>query len=147
MSAVIIDPVLDYSRETQTVTTKAADSLLFLIMFWGYKVEMILETHAHADHLTAASYLQSRLTLQQGGLKPLIGIGKRIGQVQKMFGGRYGVSKEEYDGVFDKLFDDDETFEIGTLKAKAIHLPGHTPDHMGYQIGSKSQGKHLPPQR
>ena len=143
MTAVIIDPVLDYSRKTQTVMTKAADSLLSLTMFWGYSVDMILETHAHADHLTAASYLQSRLTLQQGGHKPLIGIGKRIGQVQKMFGKRYGVSEKEYVGVFDKLFEDDETFTIGTLKAKAIHLPGHTPDHMGYHIGSKSKGRYL----
>jgi glyoxylase-like metal-dependent hydrolase (beta-lactamase superfamily II) len=99
---------------------------------------MILETHAHADHLTAASYLQSRLALQQGGHRPLIGIGKRIGQVQRLFGERYGILREEYEDVFDKLFEDDETFEIGTLQAKAIHLPGHTPDHLGYHIGSES---------
>ena len=99
---------------------------------------MILETHAHADHLTAASYLQSRLALQQGGHRPLIGIGKRIDQVQKWFGQRYGVPENEWKGMFDKLFDDDEAFEIGNLKAQAIHLPGHTPDHMGYYIGGKA---------
>jgi glyoxylase-like metal-dependent hydrolase (beta-lactamase superfamily II) len=136
MTAVITDPVLNYCPTTQTVSTEAADSLLSLIMFWGYKVDMILETHAHADHLTAASYLQSRLALELGR-KPLIGIGKRIGQVQRMFGERYGVPKDEYEDVFDKLFDDDETFAIGALEAQAIHLPGHTPDHLGYKIGSK----------
>ncbi|ETI24238.1 hypothetical protein G647_03607 [Cladophialophora carrionii CBS 160.54] len=135
LTAVIIDPVLDYSPTTHTVSTEAADSLLSLIMFWGYKVDMILETHAHADHLTAASYLQHRLALQQGH-RPLIGIGKRIGQVQRLFGERYGIPKDEYEDVFDKLFDDDETFAIGGLEAKATHLPGHTPDHLGYKIGN-----------
>ncbi|KAJ9604742.1 hypothetical protein H2200_010856 [Cladophialophora chaetospira] len=136
MTAAIIDPVLDFDPATQTISTQAADSLLSLIMFWGYKVDMILETHAHADHLTAASYLQSRLALQQSGHMPLIGIGKRIEQVQRVFGERYGVPENECQNVFDKLFDDDEEFEIGSLKAKAIHLPGHTPDHLGYHIGS-----------
>ncbi|KIV86742.1 hypothetical protein PV11_02337 [Exophiala sideris] len=133
-AAVIIDPVLDYDAATQKLTTQAADSLLALVKDKGYKVEMILETHAHADHLSAASYLQKHLTQQQGH-KPPIGIGKRIGQVQKMFGQRYAVPAEEYQAVFDKLFDDDETFNIGGLTATAIHLPGHTPDHMGYKIG------------
>lgn len=54
-----------------------------------------------------------------------------------MFGQRYGIAKEEWSGIFDKLFEDDETFSIGELTATAIHLPGHTPDHMGYQIGGK----------
>ncbi|KAF4982470.1 hypothetical protein FZEAL_1924 [Fusarium zealandicum] len=133
-SAAIIDPVLDYDPVTQAVTTKTADAILALIKKQGYKVERILETHAHADHLTAASYLQSRLTQEQGH-RPPIGIGKRITQVQTRFGQGYGVSTEEYQVVFDKLFDDDETFDIGTLKATAMHLPGHTPDHMGYKIG------------
>lgn len=137
MAAVIIDPVLDFDPATQIVSTQAADSLLSLIIFWGYKVEMILETHAHADHLTASSYLQSRLAMQQDGSGPPIGIGKRIEQVQKMFGERYGIPREEYLNVFDKLFDDNEKFDIGSLKATAIHLPGHTPDHLGYHIGSK----------
>lgn len=133
-SAVIIDPVLDYEPATQSITTKTADSLLALVEEKGYKIERILETHAHADHLTAASYLQKQLASKQG-FKPSIGIGKRIDQVQKLFGKRYGLPSNEYETVFDKLFEDDESFQIGSLNAKVIHLPGHTPDHLGYQIG------------
>ncbi|GLI76150.1 hypothetical protein PoHVEF18_004421 [Penicillium ochrochloron] len=132
--AVIIDPVLDYDPCTQTITTTAADSLLALVKQKGYTIDRILETHAHADHLTASSYLQKQLTQTQG-FKPPIGIGKRIEQVQKLFGQRYGLAKDEWLGVFDHLFDDDESFSVGELTAKAIHLPGHTPDHLGYQIG------------
>ncbi|EKG09719.1 Beta-lactamase-like protein [Macrophomina phaseolina MS6] len=133
-SAVIIDPVLDYDAATQTITTDTADSLLSLVDESGYKVNRILETHAHADHVSAASYLQNRLAHRQDH-KPLICIGKRITKVQTLFGGRYGVPQNEYEGVFDQLFDDHEEFDIGNLKATAIHLPGHTPDHLGYKIG------------
>jgi glyoxylase-like metal-dependent hydrolase (beta-lactamase superfamily II) len=134
--AVIIDPVLDYDPVTQLITTDSADALLTLIKGKRFTIERILETHAHADHLTAASYLQKRLAQKQG-CKPPIGIGKRISQVQKLFSQRYGVPAEEYEGVFDVFFDDDETFNIGQLEAMALHLPGHTPDHLGYKIGGK----------
>ncbi|OQD63135.1 hypothetical protein PENPOL_c010G06116 [Penicillium polonicum] len=133
-TAVIIDPVLNYDPATQAVTTQAADSLLSLIKGKGYKIDKILETHAHADHLSAASYLQKHLAQDQDH-KPPVCIGKRIEQVQNLFAERYGVPKEEYKAIFDRLFDDDETFTIGNLKGKAIHLPGHTPDHLGYMIG------------
>lgn len=135
--AAIIDPVLDYEPASQLITTTTADSLLSLVKEKGYTVDWILETHAHADHLTAASYLQKRLTDEQGGHKPVIAIGARINQVQKLFGERYGIPAKEYNMVFDKLFDDDETFSIGTLEASTTHLPGHTPDHLGYKIGGK----------
>lgn len=138
-TAVIIDPVLNYDPATQAVTTQASDSLLSLIKGKGYKIDKILETHAHADHLSAASYLQKHLAQDQDH-KPPICIGKRIEQVQKLFAERYGVPQEEYKAIFDRLFDDDESFTIGNLKGKAIHLPGHTPDHLGYMIG----GNYLP---
>ncbi|EFX01249.1 metallo-beta-lactamase superfamily protein [Grosmannia clavigera kw1407] len=134
LQAVIMDPVLDYDPVSQAVTTEAADALLAFVREKSYQICHILETHAHADHLTAASYLQSRLAEKQGH-KPRIGIGKRITQVQTLFGKRYGVPAEEYGAVFDTLFEDDETFAIGNLQAKAVHLPGHTPDHVGYMIG------------
>lgn len=137
LEAVIIDPVLDYDPATQMVTTTSADSLLALINEMNYHIARILETHAHADHLTAASYLQSRLAKQQEQ-KPLIGIGKRITQVQTLFGQKYGISPEEYEKVFDTLFEDDEAFDIGELEGTAMHLPGHTPDHLGYKIGGKT---------
>ncbi|CZR70172.1 probable metallo-beta-lactamase domain protein [Phialocephala subalpina] len=134
LSAVIIDPVLDYDPVSQVISTDTADSLLSMVSEEGYKVDRILETHAHADHLTAAFYLQNKIARTQGHRLP-ISIGKRIRQVQQLFGKKYGVKAEEYEGVFDKLFDDDETFNIGNLTATAIHLPGHTPDHLGYKIG------------
>ncbi|KAL4916772.1 beta-lactamase-like protein [Aspergillus aurantiobrunneus] len=132
--AVIIDPVLDYDRATQTIATHSADGILQTVNEHGYDIAMILETHIHADHMTAASYLQGQLSRAQGSTPP-IGIGKRIEQVQKLFGGRYGVSESEYKGVFGKYFDDGEHFTIGALGASVLHLPGHTPDHVGYQIG------------
>ncbi|RQM08301.1 hypothetical protein DH86_00001498, partial [Scytalidium sp. 3C] len=134
LTAVIVDPVLEYDPVTQAITTSSADSLVSFVKEKGYKIDQILETHAHADHLTSAFYLQNRLSHEQGH-RPVIAIGKRIELVQGLFGQRYGVPSEEYNGVFDILLDDDETFNIGKLTAVAIHLPGHTPDHMGYKIG------------
>lgn len=141
-SAAIIDPVLDFEPATQALTTGSADALLSLVREHGYKVDLILETHAHADHVTAGSYLQMRLCQMQG-YKPPIGIGKRIARIQDLFSKRYNVPADEIEGVFERLFDDDEVFEIGALKARAIHLPGHTPDHLGYLIGGESPA--LPP--
>ncbi|KAK0736557.1 beta-lactamase-like protein [Apiosordaria backusii] len=132
--AAIIDPVLDYDKCSHTITTTTADSVLSLVREKGYRIVRIMETHAHADHLTASFYLQRELAKHQD-FKPPVGIGKRIGQVQSLFGQRYGIEAEEYEGVFDKLFEDDEEFTIGTLRAQAMHLPGHTPDHLGYKIG------------
>ncbi|KAL3458217.1 beta-lactamase-like protein [Aspergillus heterothallicus] len=133
-TAAIIDPVLDYDSGTREVSTASADLLLALVKKQAYSVTMILETHAHADHLTAAAYLQARLAQQQG-FRPSIGIGARIDQVQHIFGRKYGICAKRYHNVFDRLFDDNETFTIGSLRAIAMHLPGHTPDHMGYKIG------------
>ncbi|OJJ86968.1 MBL fold metallo-hydrolase [Aspergillus glaucus CBS 516.65] len=132
--AVIIDPVLDYDRASQTISTQSADAIRKMVKDQGYKMVMILETHIHADHMTAASYLQTKLAQDQS-FQPPIGIGKRIEQVQNLFGQRYGVSKAEYKDIFGKYFDDDEIFKIGELSASVLHLPGHTPDHVGYKIG------------
>lgn len=137
MDAVIIDPVLDFDPATQVITTKTADSLLAMVKEKGYRIVRLLETHAHADHLSSSHYLQKHLAQQQG-YRPPVCIGKRIPQVQTLFGKRYGIAAKEYDGIFDKFFEDDEEFDIGNLKAKAIHLPGHTPDHLGYKIGGKA---------
>lgn len=136
-SAVIIDPVLNYDPATLKVTTDSADALLSLVRTHRLRIEAILETHVHADHMTAASYLQGQLAETQGE-RPPIGIGKRIEEVQRGFASSYGVPTEEYQGVFDKLYEDDEEFKVGEITAAAVHLPGHTPDHMGYKIGGKS---------
>jgi glyoxylase-like metal-dependent hydrolase (beta-lactamase superfamily II) len=135
-NAVIIDTVLDFDAATQTISTGNADSLVSSIKEKGYNIVRILETHAHADHLTASAYLQQVLGGVQGS-KPPICIGKRITQVQKTFGEKYGVPASELENAFDHLFEDDEVFQIGELEAKVVHLPGHTPDHVGYMIGGK----------
>lgn len=132
-ASIIIDPVLDFDACTSSIKSISADSLLSLITDKGYSVQYVLETHAHADHLSAASYIQAQLS--KIGTRPEIGIGQRIGQVQKLFGKRYGVPSKEYTSAFDLLFSDDETFRVGSMLIQAIHLPGHTPDHMGYRIG------------
>lgn len=143
-SAVIIDSVLDYDPNSATISTTSADALLEKIAENRLHVTLILDTHAHADHLTAADYLQTRLSQLQAGnisptgiTKPPICIGKRIKQVQDTFASKFGMFGAEYAGAFDKLWEDDEEFAIGELSARAVHLPGHTPDHMGYHIGSK----------
>ncbi|KAK6219523.1 metallo-beta-lactamase superfamily protein [Colletotrichum tabaci] len=135
-AAIIIDPVLDFDPATSAISTQTADGLLEVIWELGYKVVGILETHVHADHLTAAKYLQSRLREAQAGAAPDICIGGRIKAVQERLSEKYGIEKEEFASAFDRLFGDDEVFGIGKLEATALHLPGHTPDHMGYLIGS-----------
>ncbi|KAF5866845.1 hypothetical protein ETB97_008649 [Aspergillus alliaceus] len=132
--AVIIDPVLDFRQEHLAIDTTSADALLDCINLHKYKIVRLLETHAHADHLTAASYLQDRM--QEQGRRIPICIGRRIREVQDTFATRYGVHADELDNAFDHLLQDDETFLIGNLSAKVLHLPGHTPDHVGYLIGS-----------
>jgi glyoxylase-like metal-dependent hydrolase (beta-lactamase superfamily II) len=136
--AVIIDSVLDFDPSNNSISTPTADALLELADEHDYNIKYILETHAHADHLTASHYLQKRIQ-ERGQGRPLVGIGKRITQVQKTFAPKYGISDSEvatFSACFDKLFEDDEEFDIGNIKAKVHHLPGHTPDHIGYHIGS-----------
>jgi glyoxylase-like metal-dependent hydrolase (beta-lactamase superfamily II) len=128
--AVIIDSVLDYDTTTNRLSTSSADKLVAEVKKHGYTISHILETHAHADHLTASRYLQSQL--QQGSdQRPDICIGRRIEDVQKTFGAWYGVGSAELQNAFDHKFDDAEKFQ-----AEVVHLPGHTPDHIGYMIGS-----------
>ncbi|OCK74853.1 putative metallo-beta-lactamase domain protein [Lepidopterella palustris CBS 459.81] len=133
--AVIIDSVLDYDIATSTITTSSADNLLDIVKRHNYKIIFILETHAHADHLTASKYIQQTL-LRAGNPKPQICIGKRIEEVQHTFATKYRIDEAEYVGVFDKLLDHGERLSLGSLEIEVLHLPGHTPDHVGYVIGS-----------
>jgi glyoxylase-like metal-dependent hydrolase (beta-lactamase superfamily II) len=133
--AVIIDSVLDYDAATAQLGTSSADKLLAQVKEHGYTVTFILETHAHADHLTASRYLQNKL--QQGSdRRPDVCIGRRIEGVQKLFGAWYGIEAAELQDAFDRTFDDAEEFHVGNIQAEVVHLPGHTPDHIGYIIGS-----------
>ncbi|TEB23410.1 Metallo-hydrolase/oxidoreductase [Coprinellus micaceus] len=119
--AVIVDPVLDFNAASGAITTKTADGLLGFVKENGFEVIMLLETHAHADHITAAQYLKQKL----GGVP--VGIGKRITGVQERFGKIYEVPKTWWDGAFDKYFEDDERFMIGDLECQVMHLPGTHP--------------------
>ncbi|EPJ97002.1 MBL fold metallo-hydrolase [Pseudomonas sp. CFII68] len=125
----LIDSVLDYDPKSGRTTTTSADKLMARVSELGAKVEWILETHVHADHLTAAPYLKEKL----GGT---IGIGSQITAVQEVFGTLFNIGGEmPRDGSqFDHLFVNDESFTVGTLQCRALHTPGHTPACMTYVI-------------
>ena len=129
-SAAIVDPVLDYDAASGRTSTTSAAALLDDVRARGLRVEWILETHAHADHLSAAPFVQDAV----GGR---IAIGAGIVAVQQHFKPVYGMEAEfATDGSqFGHLFTDGERFEVGTLAAAAIPCPGHTPDSMAYLIG------------
>ena len=125
-SAAIIDSVLDYEPKSGRTATRSAERVIEYVRSRGLAVQWILETHAHADHLSAAPYLRAHL----GGR---IAIGQRIGEVQAIFREVFNLEKEL--PAFDHLFTDGERFAIGALQAEAIHVPGHTPADMAYRIG------------
>jgi glyoxylase-like metal-dependent hydrolase (beta-lactamase superfamily II) len=127
--AAIIDPVLDYDPASARTSTASADDVLAAAAAQGLRIERVLETHAHADHLSAAHYIR-----EQTGAA--IGIGSRITEVQKVFGQLFDATDVTDDGaVFDHLFADGEGFAIGGLEAEVIHTPGHTPACVSYHIG------------
>ncbi|KAJ3845443.1 Metallo-hydrolase/oxidoreductase [Lentinula raphanica] len=129
--AVVIDPVLDYNPASGTLSTTAADTLLEFIREKNLSVVRILETHAHADHLTASQYIKRML----GGKAPIC-IGERIKQLQGHFAPVYGLESTDFVKSFDVFLKDEEVFTLGSsISGKVIHLPGHTPDHIGYMIG------------
>ncbi len=129
-SCAIVDPVLDYEAASGQTTTESADEVVAKVEAENLTVEWILETHVHADHLSAAPYLQKRL----GGK---IGIGAHITEVQNIFGNLFNAEPEFHrDGSqFNQLFADGDTFAIGGLTVTAMHTPGHTPACMTYHIG------------
>ncbi|KAJ5291807.1 hypothetical protein N7478_001058 [Penicillium angulare] len=131
----IIDPVLDFDLLHFTINTEAADSLIDAVRKEGYNVTHILETHIHADHLSAAYYIQSTLWTQ-GQPHPLSCIGENVTIVQRYFANRYNIPERELQNCFDHLFRSDEVFKIGELTVMFMDLPGHTPDHGGYKIES-----------
>lgn len=128
--AAIIDSVLDFDAASGRTSHGSADKIIALVGEHGLAIEWILETHAHADHLSAAPYLQEKL----GGK---IAIGKEIQHVQAVFGAIFNQGDDlARDGSqFDHLFTDGERFRIGSLDAIALHVPGHTPADMAYVIG------------
>jgi len=127
--AAIVDSVLDYCAASGRTHTKAADEVITAVQERGLTIDWILETHVHADHLSAAPYLQEKL----GGQ---IAIGSHVRDVQKIFTTLFNANGVATDGSqFGTLFDDGAVIRIGELEAKAIHTPGHTPACMSYLIG------------
>ncbi len=133
----MIDTVLDYNKDTGLISTDSADKLLDIVEDNGYIVTYILESHAHADHLSASRYLQWMLPQRQNE-RPLVCIGEHINQVQATLGQIYDIPESELCDAFDYTFSDGETFRLGNIEAQVLHLPGHTPDHVGYIIGSNA---------
>lgn len=126
----IVDSVLDFDYSSGRTDTRSADAVIAHVRAAGLTVDWILETHVHADHLSAAPYIQQQI----GGR---IGIGANITIVQDTFGKVFNEGTEfQRDGSqFDRLFDDGDQFTVGGVKGRVLHTPGHTPACMTYVIG------------
>jgi glyoxylase-like metal-dependent hydrolase (beta-lactamase superfamily II) len=129
--AAVIDPALDLDVDSGRIDPAPAQALLEEIARRGWQVEWLLETHAHADHVSATQWLKRQWPQAR------LGIGEGIVQVQREFAPRYRLPAGfQADGSqFDRLFADDERFEVGALPARVIAVPGHTGDSVAYLIG------------
>jgi glyoxylase-like metal-dependent hydrolase (beta-lactamase superfamily II) len=128
-ACIVIDSVLNYDSKSGRIKTKSADEVIAFIQQHQLKLEWVLETHAHADHLTAAPYIQEKL----GGK---IAIGDHITTVQGVFKGVFNLDDLAVDGSqFDVLIKEGEPISFGNLSFKALYVPGHTPACMAYEIG------------
>ncbi len=131
-AAAIVDPVLNYDARACAIGTRSARQLLQFVAERGLRVDWILETHAHADHLSAAAWLKA-----QWRGDPLVCIGRDILEVQRTFRPLFGLGDEfQPDGQqFDRLFGDGDRFQIGTVSVDVFATPGHTPDSVTYLSG------------
>jgi glyoxylase-like metal-dependent hydrolase (beta-lactamase superfamily II) len=129
-ACAIVDSVMDIDYAAGRITYDHADEIIAWVKQQGLKVEWLIETHVHADHLSAAPYIQKQL----GGK---IGIGRNITVVQDTFGKVFNEGTEfQRDGSqFDKLFEDGDTYKVGTMDCVAMHTPGHTPACMTHVMG------------
>ncbi len=127
--AAIIDPVLDYDQRTGEASTASADAMLAAAAAKSLVVEWVLETHAHADHLSAAPYIKIKTGAR-------VGIGEHIRDVQRIFRPVFNAIDVKGDGSeFDHLFTDGERFKLGNAQVEVMHVPGHTPADVAYRIG------------
>ena len=127
--AAIIDSVLDFDQKSGRTSTEAAEALLAAVREEGVQVDWLLETHAHADHLSAAPFLKQHLHA------PIV-IGEHIKTVQRVFKDVFNLSYVTADGrPFDKLVKDGEKLPLGDLSIEVLHTPGHTPACVSYKIG------------
>ncbi len=129
-ACAVIDSVLDFDYASGRTSTRSADAIVDFVRAHGLTVDWVLETHVHADHLSAAPYIQERL----GGR---IGIGEKITVVQETFGKVFNEGTEfRRDGSqFDRLFRDGDAFSVGAVPARVLHTPGHTPACLTYVVG------------
>jgi glyoxylase-like metal-dependent hydrolase (beta-lactamase superfamily II) len=128
--AAVVDPVLDYDHASGKAATESADVILKAAEKDGLTIEWVLESHAHADHLSGAPYIKLKT-----GAK--VGIGENIRDVQKIFRPVFNATDMRGDGSeFDHLFADGERFKLGTLDIEVMHVPGHTPADIAYKIGA-----------
>jgi glyoxylase-like metal-dependent hydrolase (beta-lactamase superfamily II) len=128
-TAAVIDPVLDYDPASGTVDTQSAKAILTRAAERGWTIALVLETHAHADHLSAAPFIKTRTGAA-------IGIGERIREVQEIFRPMFAADDVKPDGGdFDRLFKDGERVALGALEIEVIETPGHTPADVSYRIG------------
>jgi glyoxylase-like metal-dependent hydrolase (beta-lactamase superfamily II) len=129
-ACAVIDSVLDFDYASGRTDTRSADAIIAYVEREGLKVAWLLETHVHADHLSAAPYIQEKL----GGE---IGIGEKITVVQETFGKIFneGTRFQRDGSQFDRLFEEGDTFTIGHLPGSVMHTPGHTPACLTYLIG------------
>ena len=127
--AAVVDPVLDFDLASGEADTRSTERLLEVAGERGWRVVMVLETHAHADHLSAAPFIKTKTGAR-------IGIGEHIRDVQKIFRPVFALDDLRTDGSdFDRLFRDGEHFSIGSLDVEVMHVPGHTPADVAYLIG------------
>lgn len=128
-TAAVIDPVLDFDLASGSADTRSAERIVAVAREQGWRIAMVLETHAHADHLSAAPFIKA----QTGAW---IGIGAHIRDVQKIFRPVFAMDDLKTDGSdFDRLFEDGDRFAIGGLEVEVLHVPGHTPADIAYRIG------------
>ena len=126
--AAVIDPVLDFDLASGEADVRSAQAILAAVAEAGLAIDWVLETHAHADHLSAAPYIKT-------ATGAAIGIGEEIRAVQKIFRPVFQADDLKADGSdFDRLFADGERFRIGDLKVEVMHVPGHTPADVAYRI-------------
>ncbi|RUO24050.1 MBL fold metallo-hydrolase [Aliidiomarina minuta] len=130
---VVIDPVLDFDYKSGRTKTDSAQNIVNFVHEEGLTIEWILETHAHADHLSAAPYLCQQLNAK-------VGIGEHIKDVQKIFKETFNLEKEflPNGAHFDRLFADGEEFKVGQLSFRVLHTPGHTPADLAYVVNEQA---------
>lgn len=130
-ACAILDSVLDFDYAAGRTDVRSADAIIDFVRTHNLTVEWVLETHVHADHLSAAPYLQEQLGGQTG-------IGARIVEVQEIFGKTFNAGTDfARDGrQFDRLFEEGDGFRIGQLQVRVLHTPGHTPACLTYVIGN-----------